>query len=229
MNVVRYPSPRAFLDAVEPFLLADEACHNLLLGIPARLIAQHSPIDTLYLAAAVDRGEVACAAMMTPPWNLVLSKTTRPNAIRGLAADIAAIRPAPPGVNGVAELAEQFAVAWRELTGERVEPVLRERIHRLDVVRPLSPVAGRLRLAAAEDRSLLVDWLEAFAGEAFPPGSRPPTDAAAIVEARLGTPGEGLVLWEDIKPRCVVGYGSVTRNGIRIGPVYTPPEHRNHG
>lgn len=229
MNAVRYLTPRAFLDAVEPFLLCDEAVHNLLLGVPARLIAQGGSTENVYFAAAIERGPIAGAAMMTPPWNLVLSKMTHGDALRCLAEDAAAIRPAPPGVNATSEMAEQFVAVWRDLTGEAAAPALRERIHRLDTVRPVRAAPGRLRAAAEEDRPLLVEWLEAFAEEAFPPQSRPPTNAGAVVDLRLRTPGEGLVLWEDGGPRCVVGFGGGTRNGIRIGPVYTPPEHRNHG
>ncbi|HEX9247505.1 MAG TPA: hypothetical protein VGA35_15200 [bacterium] len=37
MHVVRCESPQAFLGRAEGFLLADEACHNLLLGVPVIL------------------------------------------------------------------------------------------------------------------------------------------------------------------------------------------------
>jgi predicted GNAT family acetyltransferase len=229
MKVLRYPSPSAFLDAAEPFLLTDEACHNLLLGIPARLVLHGGAATSVYLAAAADRNGIAAAAMMTPPWNVVLSKTAQPDAVRRLAEDVATIRPAPPGVNGPSEIAEQFAAAWRGVTGEETVPALRERIHRLDAVREVPSAPGRFRDAGADDRPFLIEWLTAFGEEAFPPQSRPPMDAGAIVDARMETRGEGIVLWDDRGPRCLAGYGSGTRNGIRIGPVYTPPEHRNRG
>jgi predicted GNAT family acetyltransferase len=228
VKVVRYPSPRAFLDAAEAFLLADEPCHNLLLGIPARLLHSRAG-EGVYLATAADGGEVTAAAMMTPPWNLVVSKTADPDALRRLAEDVATFRPAPPGVSGPSEIAEQFAARWRDLTGDRTAPALHERIHRLDTVRAVRSAPGRLRDATAEDRPLLIEWLRAFAEEAFPPGTRPPLDAAAFVDARMGSTGEGIVLWDDGVPRCLAGYGSGTKNGIRVGPVYTPPEHRTRG
>ena len=37
MHVVRCESPQAFLGRAEGFLLADEGCHNLLLGVPVIL------------------------------------------------------------------------------------------------------------------------------------------------------------------------------------------------
>jgi uncharacterized protein len=230
VNAVRYSSPRAFLDAVEDFLVADEACHNLLLGIPARLAARRAgAAEGAYLAAAVDRGRVAGAAMMTPPWNMVFSKITHPDAVDCIARDAASISPAPPGINAPDEIAEQFAGVWRRLTGEPAKRTLRERIHRLDRVRPTPTVAGRLRPGGTADRPLLLRWLQAFADEIFTGDKRRPGDAESVLDARLTTPGEGWVLWDDGEPRCLAGYGSRTKHGIRIGPVYTPPEHRNRG
>lgn len=230
MNVVRYGTPQAFLDAVEPFLLRDEACHNLLLGIPARLIA-HGPAaaEGVHLAAVLDRGETVAAAMMTPPWQLVLSQTAHVEAIRRIAEDAAPMTPAPPGVQGPEPVADEFVAVWQRLAGQRARRTVHERIHRLDLVRPVPPVAGRLRPAEDADRPLLLPWLEAFAAEAFDADNRPPVEAKTVLDTRLGSQGEGFVIWHDVEPRCVAGYGGATRNGIRIGPVYTPPEHRGRG
>jgi uncharacterized protein len=37
------------------------------------------------------------------------------------------------------------------------------------------------------------------------------------------------VLWEDEEAVSLAGWGGRTPNGIRIGPVYTPPELRRRG
>lgn len=232
MNAVRYPGPRAFLDAVERFLLRDEASHNLLLGIPARLIAREAagaPVSGVYLAAAVERGEIAGAAMMTPPYRLVLSQTSHPGAVRMLAEDVAALRPTPPGVTGPDPIAAEFVEVWRGLTGELSRLALRERIHRLDAVQPLPRVPGMLRPAGPDDRPLLLEWLRAFGAEAFGEDDRPPGEAETAVNTRLGSSEEGFVLWYDGGPRCVAGYTGPTRHGIRVGPVYTPPQFRGRG
>ena len=41
--------------------------------------------------------------------------------------------------------------------------------------------------------------------------------------------GRSLQLWEDGEVVSLTGVGSLTPNGVRIGPVYTPPEARNRG
>ena len=50
------------------------------------------------------------------------------------------------------------------------------------------------------------------------------------VRHRLGASTSGYTIWEDGgEPVSMSGYGGRTPNGIRIGPVYTPPEHRGRG
>ena len=51
------------------------------------------------------------------------------------------------------------------------------------------------------------------------------------MESRLAsTDDAGLWFWEDGgRPVSVSGYGGATPNGMRIGPVYTPPELRGRG
>ena len=51
-----------------------------------------------------------------------------------------------------------------------------------------------------------------------------------MVDHRLGARDGGFLLWEDGgEPVSAAGWGGPTPNGIRIGPVYTPPELRGRG
>jgi hypothetical protein len=102
-----------------------------------------------------------------------------------------------------------------------------QRIYRLTDLRPVREVTGRARRATEADRPLLLDWVRAFAVEAVPadaPGH--PEDA---VDARLRESAGGFMLWEHDGPVSLAGWGGETPNGVRIGPVYTPPEHRGRG
>jgi predicted GNAT family acetyltransferase len=78
------------------------------------------------------------------------------------------------------------------------------------------------------DRELLVSWLDAFAAEASEGVDAPAQHAERWIDARLGGAG-GFVLWDDEGPVSLAGWGGRTPNGVRIGPVYTPPEHRRRG
>ena len=54
--------------------------------------------------------------------------------------------------------------------------------------------------------------------------------AEGSVDYRLSSPSAGILLWEDGgEPVSLAGWGGPTPNGIRIGPVYTPPELRGRG
>ncbi len=102
-----------------------------------------------------------------------------------------------------------------------------QRIHRLTHPPAVPPVAGRCREAAASDRDLLGRWFEEFAAEAL--HDHPRDGMPQEVDRRLADPGAGFVLWEDGDPVSFAGYGGSTPNGIRIGPVYTPPPLRGRG
>ncbi|HTD47121.1 MAG TPA: GNAT family N-acetyltransferase [bacterium] len=229
MHVVRCESPQAFLGRAEAFLLADEACHNLLLGVPAILMARGAkPAPPPYFAVVVDAGEVVAAAMMTPPHQLVLSRTERPRALGLIAQDLLTAKMMPPGVHGPVPVSEPFAGVWQTLTGQRCEQIRDSRIYRLGRVSPPAGAPGRLRPAAEADRSMLISWVQAFFAEAFG-GHAPPANPEELVDRRLGGSTEGLYLWDDEGPRALAGYTGPTPHGIRVGPVYTPPGHRNRG
>jgi hypothetical protein len=83
-----------------------------------------------------------------------------------------------------------------------------------------------MRPAERADRALLIAWIEAFTLEALGKSE----DAAPGVDRWLEHRGRRLWLWEDGDLRVsLCGAGGETAHGIRIGPVYTPPEHRGHG
>jgi hypothetical protein len=83
--------------------------------------------------------------------------------------------------------------------------------------------------AAREDLDLLADWYEAFTREALPAGMVQ-LDHRKLLELRIEDPHIGPFLWMvDGRPVSLAAAGGMTPNGIRIGPVYTPPESRNQG
>jgi len=229
VHVIHCATPEAFLERARAFLLGDEACHNLLLGVPntmaARDISQDSPP---YFAVIMHAGDVVGAAMMTPPFRLVLSRMEHPQASAVIAQDLLAAGIIPPGVHAPVPVSEQFARTWQELTGQPSEQAIRQRIYRLERVRPVGGVAGRLRRASKADGLVLIPWVRAFHAEAFGEHA-PPIDAEQLVDRRLGGRTDGLYLWDDGGPRALAGFTGPTPHGIRVGPVYTPPEHRNHG
>jgi hypothetical protein len=165
--------------------------------------------------------EVVGAAMITPPFDLVLSGC-RPAVARELAAFIARGRSAVPGVTGTREPADEFAAAWESLTGLRAAMWRREQIYELREVKPPEGVSGTARPACAADLELLADWLATFAeltGE--------PIDALAVAADVIAD--DRALLWLDPDPVSVAITGRKTRTGASIGPVFTPSDRRGHG
>ena len=46
---------------------------------------------------------------------------------------------------------------------------------------------------------------------------------------READPDGAWLLWDDGGPVSLAAYGNPTPTGTRVGPVYTPPEHRGRG
>ncbi|HZT17625.1 MAG TPA: GNAT family N-acetyltransferase [Gaiellaceae bacterium] len=221
MNVERLDDAGRFLELAGPFLLEQEAANNLPLGITGTIRADDAlyPERSFWIVRDGDR--VAGAALRTPPYNLVLG-TTEPGAVEPLAA---AVDDRLPGVVGLRPSVDRFALA-------RPAPATLEReqgVYSLERVSDV-PRRGRGRPADPRDRDLLIGWWRAFSDEALHERAPDTGREEQAVDVRLGADHAGLHVWED--GGAVVsfaGWGGPTPNGIRIGPVYTPPELRGRG
>jgi uncharacterized protein len=229
VEVRRIEDPAEFLAAAGPLLLEDEARHNLILGLAGTLRDRPGYYDAFHLWIVEDDGEVVAAAVQTPPHNLVLATPVDENALVALAEALASDSVDLPGVVAATPEAGLFAAAWESRRGTTRRLRRAQRIYRLSEVRPVEDVPGRPRIARPEDRSLLVDWTEAFAEELLGDVPSPVTEAERVVDGRLGGEHSGFLLWEDEEPVSMAGWGSPTPNGIRIGPVYTPRDRRRRG
>jgi len=228
VRVKRLDDPAALLAAAEPLLLSDEARHNLILGIAGN-VRDHPGLYREFKSWVVeDAGRVGGVALQTPPHNLVVGRPTSDDALEAIVAALRDERIELPGVTGALPEADAFAAAWIACTGLGRRPRMRQGIYRLTQVRPVEGVPGGQRNATAADRSLLLEWVQAFAEESF--ADPDPRAAARQVEARLDLGTGGFALWEDGgRPVSLAGWGGKTPNGIRIGPVYTPPGLRRRG
>ena len=237
MRLERFGDVGAFAARVEPYLLAREATHCLILGLLATLPGEPLPDgETPYMALVRERDAVALVALRTPPYGLTLSllapeiaadEGATDEALALVADDVAArYAGGLPGVNGPTPISRLFAEQWQRRMGQAARLVVHERVYQLETVIPPADAPGTCRPVNMGDRELLTRWMAEFAAEAIPEQE---VDAAVWVERYLASPSRGGYLWEDGVPVTWVGYGNPTPRGIRIGPVYTPPEHRGRG
>jgi predicted GNAT family acetyltransferase len=214
--------------AVEAFLKADPCARNVLLTIID--LVRSAP--QTYAAApsfwwVANSDAVVGAATWTPPHHLLVSSLP-PEAVGDLVT--AAIKRSTAlglrlgGVNGPADSARDVAAAWTSATDDTIE---RDRTILLNELVSLAEVPappGARRHALAEDVPLIAGWLDSFSAEVEHPA---PTNALAMAGHMVHS--EHVDVWVvDGEVVCMVGYRDAA--GVaRIGPVYTPPAHRNRG
>jgi GNAT superfamily N-acetyltransferase len=242
--VERHPDVPSFLAVAGDWLAAREAEHNLPLAILGSI--QEDPTvfgpDAPYLITVrrtPGGGRLIAAAIRTPPWRLVLSEVDDPDALPVLADRLAQDAPDLPGIIGPAEHVGVLATVLAERLGRRAKLALSERAFHLERVIPPIGAPGRARLAGPADRALVLAWVDAFEREAI--GDARPSESAediaamaaaheARIDRSLARVGERRIwLWDDDGPVALAGVGGPTPTGIRVGPVYTPPDRRRRG
>ena len=228
MDVERHAEAAPFLDRAGEFLLEREAEHNLMIGLATRL--QTTPRlygDDPYMAVLLDGDQVIAASLRTPPHYLILSEMPADLDLEPLAGDVASVFETLPGAVGPSAAVERFAGIWQTRTGTEARIGIRQRSYRAEQALVPVGVPGRLRPYMDDDRELVLDWMQAFVAEAL---GESPEDSEGWLDRRLEDSAGGVVLWEDgEEPVSLGGWGGATPNGVRVGPIYTPPELRRRG
>jgi predicted GNAT family acetyltransferase len=229
MGIHTTESADTYATAVLAFLEEDPCARNVLLTVIDSVRAapgSYSATPSFWWVTA-DTGQVCGAASWTPPYPLLVSAmpdTATTELAASMIARAAWLGIKPPGVNGPERSARAVASAWIAATGDRIERartiLLNELDHLVDV--PVPP--GTSRVATLPDVSLLAEWLTTFGAEVdLIVGLDPHATAERAVRSGI------FDLWiADATPVCVVGH-RVAGGVLRVGPVYTPPEHRNRG
>ncbi len=232
----RFTNPAAFLARVAPFLVRHEAEHNLLLGIAGQLASRPDAWGAVppFQAVVKDHvGATVAVAQRTPPHNLVLSRIEpewRDAALDAIVGAAFAGDPETAGVLGPVDESRGLADRWVAVRGGTWRVTRSERIYQLDAVTAPVGVPGAMRRATRSDRELMARWLVAFSIEAVDEADASYDDALEAVDRWLETGHRTVYLWDHAgATACMVGTSGATPNGIRVGPVYTPPEQRRKG
>ena len=228
VEIERPADANEFLERAGPFLLEREAEHNLIFGIAGRLRTDPRTYgEDPYFAIASEDERVLGVVLRTPPHNLILSLVDDESALEPLAADVRSTFASLPGAIGPSSAAAAFVRIWQAQTGATGRIAMRERTYRAEEAIVPEGVPGSMRPYEKRDRELVIGWMDAFVKEAMP--TAPPEDATGWLDRREADPESGIVIWEDGGPVSFGGFGGPTPNGIRIGPIYTPPDLRRRG
>jgi len=239
MRLVRHPDAAAFAAVALPYLAVDPARHTITLTMLDGLLRSGAPPA---LAMTLHEDDVLVGAVLRPADRGILVSGLPPRYAGVVAAALAGTQ-LPGAVGPVAE-AEAFAEAWTAPVQHRFD----QRLFALGTLTPPVGVPGAARPATAADAALLGAWRAAFTAETGvgQTGSRPPPEVAvgqtgsrpppAVAVGQTGSHppevavGPGEWLWQvDGVPVAQASARPVIAGMSRIGPVYTPPEHRRHG
>jgi GNAT superfamily N-acetyltransferase len=214
MTVRTTTDTQQILGHIDPVLIADPVRNTIFGSVRAHLRAAREggwcAYNTVALAA---RSSVAHPIALTERW---------PDLAR--LAELIGELPSVAGLGGPVPAVD----ALIELLGREPTQRIAERLYRLDrLVEPVG-VAGSARLATDADLDLVAAWVEPYTLEAF---DRLPSDFDALRLASVAIGYSRTWLWLDSVdvPVSMAARRPPAAGVSRIGPVYTPPEHRGHG
>jgi uncharacterized protein len=231
IRCTRYDDPKQFYDLCRSFLSEREAENSLMLGILGRLRSDSNSysVDPPFLSTLTENDIVTAVVVRTPPFNLLISETSYINELDEVIKLIVDQYAELPGVFGPNEVAGYFAQRWSEIKGIKHELAIRQRVFKCNQIKEDFYAAGGMRKAKLGDKATIVAWIKAFEDELdLPPVHQ---SVEQLVDRFLRLPEEqGAYLWNDDDGAVSLAVcGNPTPNGLRIGPVYTPPAHRKHG
>jgi GNAT superfamily N-acetyltransferase len=238
-----FDDPAAFLVAAGPWLAAEPVLGTVVATVSERMAADRA-------------AGVAFTALHTPWWLVVRDPD---GSVVGLGMRTAPFAPHPMfllpmpdeaaealagvlhergeplgGVNGARPAVDRAAAAWTRLTGEPTEVAVHTRLFELgELTMPPAP-EGRLRAATPADVPLATGWFQRFFAEADEQAGRPPSRSGEHVDAddvSRRVAQRTVWVWEDEHGRVVhLTSATAPAYGVsRIGPVFTPREHRGRG
>ena len=225
MRFEQVQDPAVFKKRASP-ILAEEARHNLILGILGTLIRDPRAYDDFRLFLVSDRSGAVGAALMTVPYNLILADADD-DAIEVLIAGLRRDQINIPGVIGNRPTVDAFVGKWPD----QLRRTMAQGVFALEHVEDLETFGGEPRVAVEADAELIAEWMDEFAAEALPDEPHDSKRMRRAIRRRLNGEAPGAYwFWQDSgRPVAMTGHGGPTGRGIRIGPVYTPPELRGRG
>jgi len=227
-----YRQASDFLARARAELERNEVVNGLPLGITLHLQKFPERIEIQpYLATVEDEGKLIVAAVMTPPFRLIVTSNLLDAFGEAPSLLIHNLREhgwPVPGVLGPSSLSDLFAQTWTSLTGEVSHLRTHERLFELTQVIAPRPGPGELRIATPDDTALVVRWTKAFQEEALHTSL---SDEEALDWARTRIGNGAVYLWV-LPDGAIVSMVATTRpvsRVISIAPVYSPPELRGRG
>jgi RimJ/RimL family protein N-acetyltransferase len=232
--------PPAFLAAAGPLLAAEPVRCTVIASVTARLgrggstRPEGAPAPWWMVVRDADGAPVG-AGMRTaplppyPPYFLAMPD----EAARLVARTLHERGEAVEVVNGFVPTIDVLVAETISLSGGTATETERTSLYELtDLVEPTG-VEGNLRIASEDEVDLVQGWFDAFGPDASEQAGR--ADPHPAIETRESTAARIVAgdvwIWETPygEPAAVTAFNPPSFGVARVGPVYTPKEHRGHG
>jgi GNAT superfamily N-acetyltransferase len=217
MEIVELHDAAEARERAGKFLETRPVHHNLLLTILEQSI-EHSLGGNFWLV--VDGPDVVGFALESPPGFGAVLAPMPAGMCHRLAESITTV---VPHVVGEAGAAAAFAGRFTECRSTSVTTIDGQRLYELTDLQSVAGARGSLRLADPDDRSTLVEWVNAFVEDA----DVVPVHAESLVETRVER-GQFWV-WDDDGIVSMASASGAVAGVARVQYVYTPPERRGAG
>jgi GNAT superfamily N-acetyltransferase len=243
MELRFFDDPADFLDVAGDRLAEQPVLSTVMAGVADRIRDQRDagvpwPEGVpCWFAVVLDSDEIVGTAMRTATFGeFPAYLLPMPDEAAVLLARALLDRGEPVlGANGALPTVQVFCEEMARALGKHARVGQHTRLFELGELKEPAPTPGRLRPAVTDEQELVTSWYDAFmaaadeqAGRA--PGSSP-HEAPEPAEMRRRIEGGRIFLWEDADGTPVnVTAATMPSYGVsRIGPVFTPREHRGHG
>lgn len=248
MELEFFDTPQPFLDAAGDLLAAEPVLGSVIASVTdrtAREVADGvdswaevaAPFERWWVVVRDGSDSVVSAAMRTAPFKPypTFALPMSDEAAYALATALHERGEHLGGANGALPGAEVLARATAGLSGGEMVSEKATRLWECTSVEVPGAPEGRLRRATEDDAELVLAWFTAFHAEADEQAGREPNPESGehnTLDSVLVRIREGIEwLWElpDGTVAHLTGSGLPSYGVARIGPVYTPREHRGRG
>ncbi len=227
MDLTTYDNPTEYYGILNRQGFLTYPDNELLLGVLQSIISDPAGSQTTPFLATVHQQEsVVLAALMTPPWPIVIAAdSATPEAFRPLTKHLKHNGISVSGVNAPQPIANRFVAEWCRHTSCTPTVKMDMRLYRLTNVQPVPPCPGRLVPVDGKYRDLALAWAYEFQRDVRI------DDSTASIEPHVDAVihSRNAFLWVDQQPVCMTFRERPHAAGVSIGYVYTPPQHRKKG
>lgn len=224
MKTISYPTPKAYLEATENWLLQREIDNNLILGLCNAFAAPDQPAEGAHFINVLDNGRIVATSIKTWRKIIVTGYTENPEAVAMLAAYYRQQQVKPEGVFGTTYHAHAFAACC----GATSTLTINMLVHELLTVNELPLPEGELVTATAADLELLLGWSMQFEVDVNAQPLKTREEFLPYVSRRAEA-GDYFLWIAHGRPVCMAAVVRKTKNTAIVGLVYTPAALRGKG